>query len=142
MESSTNAWQFETPKYRVTIRGGLTPPAKSRFRHEPPFASSTDSNQWQYGDRAYAEGEIIATRAWPHASLFPLNESAERVLAFLTSRQKSRLPLSPWQGDRLRLTDGLGGPAPQPTTVRPEPFNTRPPAAATGFQPGRKITAA
>ncbi len=141
MERAANYWERETPRYRVTIRGGVTPPAKSRFRFEPPFASSTDSNEWQYGERPYAEGEIIETRAWPHASFFPLNESAKQVLAFFKSRQKSRLPLSPWQGDRVRLTDGLGGPQIQPAIVKPEPFDARP-QPATGFQPHLKISAA
>jgi hypothetical protein len=102
-------WNRETPKYRV-IRD-IHPTPKARFRFEPPFASSSDSDTWQYGTRTMKAGEEIETREWPHPSFFPLNYGARKVLDFFTTRQKSRMQRSPWQDDRLQLDDGLTGSA-------------------------------
>jgi hypothetical protein len=101
-------WQFETPRYRVTRE--IRPAEKARFRLEPPFSSMSDSDAWQYGERTMKPGEEIETQAWPHSSFHPLNRSAEMVLAYFNARLKSRLPLSPWYGGRIRLDDGLTGP--------------------------------
>src|SRR5712675_582092 len=100
-------WERETPKYRATR--DIQPAEKARFRSETPFAHSFDSNTWQYGYRPIQTGEIVETREWPHASFRPLNYSAAKVLDFFNTRMKSRLPRSPWEGDRLRLDDGLTG---------------------------------
>lgn len=54
----------------------------------------------------------------------PLNYGAGKVLDFFNSRQKSRLPRSPWRGDRIVLDDGLTGPT-QPKF----PINSGGPAA-------------
>ena len=100
-------WEFEVPRFRVSR--DLQPAPKARFRFEPPFSTCFDSDTYQYGSRPLKAGEIVETREWPHASFHPLNYSAQKVLAFFNARLKSRLPLSPWQGDRLRLDDGLTG---------------------------------
>jgi hypothetical protein len=118
-------WERETPKYRV-IRD-IHPAPKARFRFEPPFTNCSDSDTWQYGTRTMKAGEIIETREWPHPSFFPLNYGAKKVLDFFATRQKSRLARSPWEGDRLRLDDGLTGttvvkvvpPQLQPMDLRP-----------------------
>jgi hypothetical protein len=44
--------------------------------------------------------------------MVPLNHSAQHVREFFTSRQKSRLPLSPWRNGRLHLDDGRAGSQP------------------------------
>jgi len=103
-----SGWQREIPKYRATR--DIQPATKARFRFEPPFASLANSNEWQYGARSIKAGEIIETRDWPHPSFKPLNYSAGKVLDFFIMRQKSRLPRSPWRGDRIVLDDGLTGP--------------------------------
>jgi hypothetical protein len=101
-------WERETPKFRATR--DLHSALKERHRHEPPFGMTMDNDCWQYAPRAIKAGETIETKSWPHPSLYPLNYSAGKVLDFFNSRQKSRLPRSPWQGDRLVLDDGLSGP--------------------------------
>jgi hypothetical protein len=100
-------WQFETPRYRA-VRD-LNPAPKARFRFEPPFSLCYDSDSWQYGTQPVKAGEIIETKSWPHATFHALNYSAAMVLAFFNNRQKSRMQVSPWQGDRIQLDDGLGG---------------------------------
>jgi hypothetical protein len=118
-------WQYEMPKYRA-IRA-VHPSPNSRFRNEPPFASCSDNDCWQYGTRILKAGEIIETGEWPHQSFFALNYSARKVLEFFRTRQKSRMQRSPWAGDRLRLDDGLTGnlvvqaaaPQLQPMDLRP-----------------------
>jgi hypothetical protein len=100
-------WQFETPKYRVSR--DLRPAQRARYRSEPPFAQMLDSDTWQYGSRPLKAGEIIETREWPHASFRALNYAAVKVLEFFNLEIKSRLPRSPWNGDRLRLDNGLTG---------------------------------
>jgi hypothetical protein len=118
-------WERETPRYRVTIQGGVYPSPNSRFRFEPPFESCSDNNVWQYATRPYKPGEIIETREWPHASFRPLNYAAEKVLDFFNTRLRSRLTLSPWLGDSVRLDDGLSGPmVVNPTVVQLEPIKT------------------
>jgi hypothetical protein len=101
-------WEREIPKYRVTR--DVHPAPKERFRYEPPFAMISDSDVWQYGTRVLKTGETIGSKEWPHPSFHPLNYTAEKVLDFFRTRQKSRLPQSPWQGDSVRLSDGLSGP--------------------------------
>jgi hypothetical protein len=101
-------WEREIPKYRATR--ALHPAPKERFRFEPPFAMTVDSDAWQYASRAVDAGEIIETKDWPHPSFHPLNYGAAKVLEFFNTRQKSRLPRSPWHGDSVRLNDGLSGP--------------------------------
>src|SRR5258705_11549911 len=100
-------WQYETPVYRV-VRD-IHPAQKARFRYETPFAEVSDNDCWQYGARELTAHEIIRTREWPHASFRPLNYGAKMVLEFFNSQMKSRFPRSPWQGDRLRLDNGLSG---------------------------------
>jgi hypothetical protein len=101
-------WEFETPKYLATR--DLQPAQRSRFRFEPPFSTIWDSDEWQYGAQPVKAGEEFETREWPHPSFRAVNFSAGKVLDFFNSRMKSRLPLSPWHGDRIRLDDGLTGP--------------------------------
>jgi hypothetical protein len=98
-------WQNTIPKYRVTR--DMKPAEKARFRSEPPFAEVWDSDTWQYGERVLKAGEVIETREWPHSSFRPLNYAAKKVLEFFNLQMKSRLPRSPWHGDRLRLDNGL-----------------------------------
>lgn len=98
-------WEREVPKYR--LGRAVHPSPKARHRLEPPFASTTDSDLWQYAERPYKAGEIIETKSWPHPSFQPLNYSATKVLEFFNSATKSRLPLSPWAHDRIRLDNGL-----------------------------------
>jgi hypothetical protein len=100
-------WECEIPKYRATR--DIWPATKARFRLEPPFANMAGSDIWQYAVAFIEAGEIVETRAWPHPSFQPLNYSAGKVLEFFNTRQKSRLPLSPWRGDRIVLENGLTG---------------------------------
>jgi hypothetical protein len=109
-QSLPQGWQFEVPRYRATR--DLKPATKNRFRFETPFASLADSSEWQYGERPFEAGEIIESQSWPHPSFFPLNDSARKVLEFFKTRQKSRLPLSPWRGGRIALDEGLTGTGP------------------------------
>jgi hypothetical protein len=100
-------WEREVPRYRATRE--VRPGEKARFRFEPPFALASDSDIWQYATRPISAGETIETKEWPHPSFRPLNYAAGKVLDFFNMRQKSRLARSPWEGDRLRLDDGLTG---------------------------------
>jgi hypothetical protein len=119
-------WDRVVPRYKVSL--AVRPPQRARYRYEPPFeAGGTETDVWNYGERAYTTGEIIETKAWPHPTFVPLNYSAERVLQFFSTRMKSRLTLSPWHIDRLRLDDGLSGPS--TPDVRPpdvKPMDLRP----------------
>ena len=121
-------WEREIPKYRA--RRDIQPMEKARFRSEPPFGTGFGSDRWQYGTREIKRGEIIETKDWPHPSFEPLNYGAERVLNFFNTREKSRLPTSPWFGSGIRLDDG-NGPAiiDRVDPPKPAPFNTRPAAA-------------
>jgi hypothetical protein len=100
-------WEREVPRYKATR--DLRPVERDRYRSETPFAKVFDSSIWQYGTRTIKAGEIIETKEWPHESFHPLNYGAGQVLDFFNMRQKSRLPRSPWYGDRIRLDDGLSG---------------------------------
>jgi hypothetical protein len=100
-------WEFETPRYRVVH--DVHPSPKARFRFEPPFAQIMDPGEWQYSEREWKAGEVIETCEWPHPSFRPLNYAAKRTIEFFNAEMKSRLPRSPWQGDRLRLDNGLTG---------------------------------
>jgi len=104
-------WRREVPKYRISRE--TKPAPKERFRFEPPFSSGSESDVWQYGERTLKAGEVIETTEWPNpGTMTALNYSARQVIDFFTSRQKSRLPRSPFDGDRLRLEDGLSGVGP------------------------------
>ena len=119
-------WQRQIPKYRVTR--DLKPAPKERFRSEPPFSMTWESDVYQYGARPMTTGETLETTDWPHASFRPLNYSAEKVLSFFNSAIKSRLPRSPWHGDQVRLDTGLNN-APGIVDVSPpklQPMNLRP----------------
>ena len=108
-DSPPPGWEREVPKYRVSR--DLQPAPKARFRFEPPFAHTFDSSSWQFGERPLKANEVVLTTEWPHPSFHPLNYSAAKVLQYFTTRMKSRLPRSPWNLGRLRLDDGLEGPA-------------------------------
>jgi hypothetical protein len=110
-------WESEVPQYRV--RRAVHPSPKSRHRTEPPFSSSSDDSCWQYAERSYKAGEIISTTSWPHPTFAAINFAAEQVLRFFQSAPKSRLPISPWFGDRVRLDSGLSGNGPRPQIVTP-----------------------
>jgi hypothetical protein len=118
-------WRTEMPVYRVRVE--TRPAPKTRFRFEPPFTQIMDSTEWQYGERVHKAGEIISTTEWPCAgTMTPLNYSAREVMEYFTTRQKSRLPRSPWINDQVRLDDGLSGAMPnirppkvQPTDLQP-----------------------
>lgn len=119
-------WERTVPKYLVTR--DVRPAERARYRHETPFASCSDSDVWQYGDREYAAGEIVETTNWPHASMQGLNYSGQQVLAFFKAEMKSRLPVSPWYRDQVRLSNGLSN-APGISDVKPpqlQPMNLRP----------------
>jgi hypothetical protein len=121
-------WQFEIPRYRLTR--DLLPAQKARFRFEPPFAETWDSDVWQYGERPLVTGEEIETTAWPHPSMRPMNYSGEQVLAFFRSAMKSRLTVSPWLNGQVRLDNGLSN-VPllgEVRTPKLQPFDTRPAA--------------
>lgn len=135
--SATPGWEREVPRYRA-IRD-VRPSHKSRHRTEPPFTMTTDADVWQYGTRPIKAGEVVETTAWPAASFTPLNYSAKQVLEWFVNRPKSRMPISPWFGNAVRLNDGLSGPEMRPTIARPD---ARPQVAGAGFQPNRKISAA
>ena len=100
-------WERETPRYRATR--DVHPSPNSRHRFEVPFSSFSDPDVHQYSERPIKAGEEFSSRDWPHPSFHPLNYSAAKVLDFFNSRQKSRLALSPWAGDQIRLDDGLTG---------------------------------
>jgi hypothetical protein len=119
------SWRREVPRYRISRE--TLPAPKERFRFEPPFSSGSSAEIWQYGERVHKAGEIIETTFWPNpGTMTPLNYSARQVMEFFTSRQKSRLPRSPWANDQVRLEDGLGGPQPKITAPRPEPVDLHP----------------
>ncbi|MET3299685.1 hypothetical protein [Bradyrhizobium diazoefficiens] len=100
-------WERETPLYRASQ--ALRPAVRARYRMELPFSETGDS--WQYGTEPIKKGQIVATREWCHPSMQPLNYSAKQVHEFFTTRPRSRLPRSPWVGDRIRLEDGMGSAA-------------------------------
>jgi hypothetical protein len=119
-------WEFEVPRYRVTR--DLKPAQKARFRFEPPFSETWESDCWQYGEKPLTCGAEISTTDWPHSSMRPLNFSAEKVLAFFNGAMKSRLTVSPWHGDQVRLDNGLSN-VPMLTEVKSpklQPMNLRP----------------
>jgi hypothetical protein len=112
-------WRKELPVYRVRVE--TRPATKERFRFEPPFSQIMDSSEWQYSERVWPAGSVIASDQWPCAgTMIPLNYSAREVMNFFNSRQKSRLPRSPWANDQVRLDDGLGNGPPKITAPQPE----------------------
>ena len=118
-------WRKEMPVYRVHVE--TRPAPKTRFRFETPFSQIMDPSEWQYSERVWPAGSVIASDQWPNpGTMTPLNYSARQVMEFFTSRQKSRLPRTPWFDGQVRLDDGLSGPlptikAPQPEAVRLQP---------------------
>jgi hypothetical protein len=125
-------WRKEIPIYRVRLE--TVPSPKERHKFEPPFASCSEADIWQYGERIHKAGEIIETTEWPNpGTMAPLNYSAREVLNFFNSRQKSRLPRSPWANDQVRLEDGLGGPQPKIVAPKPEPVHQQPRQAWPGM---------
>jgi hypothetical protein len=100
-------WEFETPKYRVAY--DVHPSPKARFRFETPFSQVMDSSEYQYAERELKAHEIIESREWPHPSFRPMNFVAKKILEFFNLQMKSRLPRSPYDGNRLRLDNGLSG---------------------------------
>ena len=101
-------WERETPRYRATR--DVHPSPNSRHRHEAPFSSFSDPDVWQFAEKPISVRQEFESKFWPHPSFHPLNYSAAKVLDFYNSRQRSRLALSPWVGDQIRLDDGLTGP--------------------------------
>ena len=102
-------WEREIPRYLVTR--DLQPAPRARYRSEPPFSTVSDSNVWQYcGAEPVKAGQEISSTDWPHPSMLPLTFSAEQVLNYFKSGvEKSRLPTSPWFGNRVRLAGGVSG---------------------------------
>jgi hypothetical protein len=118
-------WRREVPKYRISAE--TKPAPKQRFRTEPPFTSGSESDVWQYGERVHEAGEIIETTEWPNpGTMTPLNYSGRQVMEFFTSRQKSRLPRSPWANNQVRLDDGLSNPLPKIGVPNLQPMDLRP----------------
>jgi hypothetical protein len=112
-------WRREVPKYRISR--DTKPAPKERFKFEPPFSSGSESDVWQYGERVHKASEVIETTEWPNpGTMTPLNYAARQVMEFFTTRQKSRLPRSPWANDQVRLDDGLSNPMPKITMPKPE----------------------
>jgi hypothetical protein len=118
-------WDRELPLYRLTR--DLQPAQKPRFRHEPPFSETWESDVWQYGEKFLARGTEITSIAWPHPSMRGLTFGAEKILQFYTASMKSRLPVSPWHEGRIRLDNGLSD-APGIVVRAPklQPMNLRP----------------
>jgi hypothetical protein len=118
-------WRRELPRYRV--RAETRPAPKTRFRFEPPFAQQSDADVWQYSERAWPAGSVIATDQWPCAgTMVALNYSAREVLAYFNSHQKSRLPRSPWVNDQVRLEDGISGALPKIAAPQVQPIRLQP----------------
>jgi hypothetical protein len=103
-----SGWAREVPRYRATR--DVYPSPNDRHRLEPPFSSFSNPDVWQFAEKPISARSEFESKSWPHPSFWPMNTAAKRVLDFFNSRQKSRLALSPWQGDRLVLDDGLTGP--------------------------------
>jgi hypothetical protein len=91
-------WDREIPRYRVTR--AVHPSPRPRHAFEPPLSIIADNDCWQYATKPLAAGEIETT-SWPHESFFALNESARRIHAFFSSRDKARMPTSPWLMGRI-----------------------------------------
>jgi hypothetical protein len=70
---------------------------------------------------------VIETTEWPNpGTMTPLNYSARQVMEFFTTRQKSRLPRSPWANDQVRLDDGLSNPLPKIGLKKIQPVDLTP----------------
>lgn len=116
-EPAPEDWELEAPRYRLTV--SLKAPTFDRMRHDPPWSQHFEAGvnvndpdrveTWQYcePERVYRKGEEITSLAWPHNTMVPLNFSAKRVKKFFSDAIKSRLPISPWYRDRVRLDDGM-----------------------------------
>jgi hypothetical protein len=106
----------EIPRYKATRAVHASP--NPRHRLETPFSFIWDDSVWQFAEQGQeiAAGEEVTTKSWPHSSFRPLNHSAEKVIDFFNSRQRSRMSLSPWRNGRIELDDGLSGPL-QPTII-------------------------
>jgi hypothetical protein len=118
-------WKREIPKYRISRE--TLPAPKSRVKYEPPFASCSEANIWQYGERIHKAGEVIATTEWPcPGTMTPLNYSAREVMEFYTSRQRSRMARAPWRDDQVFLDDGLSGAMPRIAPPQMQPVGVQP----------------
>jgi hypothetical protein len=125
-------WRKEMPVYRVRVE--TRPSPKARFRFEQPFSQIMDQSEWQYSERVWPAGSVIASDQWPCAgTMTPLNYSAREVLSFFNSRQKSRLPRTPWADGQVRLDDGLTGTLPKILGPQVQPVGVQP----AGGWPGR-----
>jgi hypothetical protein len=126
-------WERTVPRYKVTR--DLQPAQKARFRFEPPFAETWQSDVWQYGEHQLKANDEITTTAWPHPSMRPAGSAceayaAERVMSYFIGAMKSTLPVSPFLNGRVRLDNGLSN-VPILSEVKspkPAPFNSRPAA--------------
>src|SRR5882724_1825195 len=99
-------WEYEVPRYRATC--DLWPASKAHFKTVRPVPGLADVEDiWQYGRRFIAAGEVITTIDWPHVSFRPINESARRVHAYFLARNRSWLPIRPWDDGHVVLTDGV-----------------------------------
>jgi hypothetical protein len=118
-------WKREVPKYRISHE--TVPSPKERHRFEPPFASCSEANIWQYGERIHKAGEVITTDQWPcPGTMTPLNYSARQVMEFFTSRQRSRMARAPWRDGQVFLDDGLSNPLPKIAAPQVQPMDLRP----------------
>jgi hypothetical protein len=104
---TARGWEQEVPLYKATR--DVNPSPNDRVRFEAPFSSQSNPDAYQYSERPIAAGQLVETKNWPHPSFRPLNRSAEAVMEFFTTRQKSRMSISPWNIDRIVLEDGLSG---------------------------------
>jgi hypothetical protein len=105
-------WRKEVPLYRISA--DTHPAPKERVKFEPPFSRSDAADHWQYGDRLYRAGEVIATTEWPNpGTMIPLNYAAQQVMEFFKTRQKSRMQRAPWRDGQVFLDDGLSNPLPK-----------------------------
>lgn len=95
-------WDKDIPRYRTTQ--AVVPSPNSRHLFEPPFSAMGDESCWQYATRPHAAKETIEITSWPHPTFMPLNESARRIRDFFLTRDRARMPPSPWQGGRVHPT--------------------------------------
>jgi hypothetical protein len=118
-------WKRTIPRYRISRE--TLPSPKERYRFEQPFSSASDASTWQFGEKVHLAGEVIETTFWPNpGTMTPLNYSALQVINFFTTRQKSRLPRSPWANGEVRLDDGLTGTLPKILGPQVQPVGVQP----------------
>jgi hypothetical protein len=125
-------WRREVPRYRITRE--TKPAPKDRFKFEPPFSQSTEADVWQYGEKIWPAGSVVASTEWPNpGTMTPLNYSAKQVMEFFNSRQKSRLGRSPWRDGRVFLNDGLSNKLPKIGVPQLQPADVAPRQAWPGL---------